>query len=746
MSARKFSVTPSSYFLIAFVAFCGSALAAPPDTADATAEKPRPKIGLALSGGGARGAAHIGVLKVLEENNIPIDYIAGTSMGSIVGGLYATGMSPDEILEGIESIDWEDVFHDFPARQERTFRRKRDDELYLVKAKPGIDKDGLKLPEGVVQGQKINVALRGFTQHVSAVEDFDDFAIPFRAVASDIATGEAVVLGSGSLAPAIRASMSVPAAFAPMTIDGRELVDGGIANNLPVDVVRSMGADIVIAVDISTPLFSEEELDSVLKITVQLTGILTRRNAEEQIASLTDEDVLLVPDLGDITSADFVRAAEAVPTGRAAAEAGIESLRRYSIPEEDYAQYRANLKTFDYTPPVVNFIRFDNKSHLSDSSLAYRVYNSRVGEPFSLDAVEADVGRIYGLELFSTVDYGIVEDEDGQTGLEFRVKERPWGPTYLQVGAEYNSNNEGDNIFNLGGSLLFTGLNASRGELRVGGQIGEEPGLLVDYHQPFGDKAMWFVNANTKIGTRVVTIYDNEDALASYEVDEALIEASVGRELGTWGAVRAGVRYSDGEADVRIGDRDDFPELPFERGEFFVGFFADEFDSYNFPRAGYLGQVEWTASRDSLGADVEFEQISAWGGVAKSWGKHTLIGSVRYNATISGQAPIQSLYRAGGFLALSGYNTNELSGQHYVRAATVYYRSLGNSKFLPLYAGGSLEVGNVFQNRDDIGLSDSIYAGSLFLGADTVIGPVYLAYGNAEGGRSAYYIYLGRSF
>jgi NTE family protein len=705
----------------------------------------RPKIGLALSGGGARGAAHIGVLKVLEENRIPVDYIAGTSMGSIVGGLYATGMSPDEILEAIESIDWDEIFVDSPSREERSFRRKRDDDLYLVKAKPGIDRNGLKFPAGVVQGQKIDLALTRFTRHVAKIDSFDDFAIPYRAVASDIVTGEGVVLDSGNLAHAIRASMSVPGVFAPLEIDGRQLVDGGIANNLPIDVVRSMGADIVIAVDISTPLLTEDQLGSVLNITVQLTGILTRRNAEVQITTLTDSDVLLIPDLGDITSADFTRAAEAIPTGRAAAEDKIESLRRYSVTEDDYAEYRAGLKNFDFMPPVIDFIRVANQSRFEDDMLEYRVYNSKVGETFSVEKAERDVGRIYGLQVFSNVGYNIVE-QGGETGLEFEIKERAWGPTYLQLGVSYDSNNEGDNLFNLGGSLLFTGLNASRGELRVGGQIGEEPGLLVDYHQPFGAKGMWFANARTTIGERVATLYEDDITPATIEVDEALIEASIGREFGTWGEARAGLRYADGDAEVRVGDPVAFPELSFERGEFFARFTVDEVDSFNFPTTGYFAIAEWTGSREGLGADEKFDQLTLSGTVAKSWGKHTLLGSMLYQSTISGEASVQNVFRAGGFLDLSGFNTNELSGQHYVRAATIYYQELGNSAFLPLYLGGSLEVGNVFQDRSDIGLSDSIYAGSLFLGADTLLGPVYLAYGNAEGGNSAYYIYVGRSF
>jgi len=422
MKGSQFARIIYSSFLLAVV--CSPTLAQQTDAVESSDR--RPKIGLALSGGGARGAAHIGVLKVLEENRIPIDYIAGTSMGSIVGGLYATGMSPDEILEAIESIDWDEIFVDSPSRQERSFRRKRDDDLYLVKAKPGIDKNGLKFPAGVVQGQKIDLALTRFTRHVAKIDSFDDFAIPYRAVASDIVTGEGVVLDSGNLAHAIRASMSVPAVFAPIEIDGHQLVDGGIANNLPIDVVRSMGADIVIAVDISTPLLTEDEIGSVLNITVQLTGILTRRNAEQQIATLTDDDVLLIPDLGDITSADFNRAAEAIPTGRAAAEGKIASLRRYSIAEEDYGEYRASLTNFDFTPPVIDFVRLANDSRFNDDTLAYRIHNSRIGEPFSVDAAEKDVGRIYGLQLFSNVGYNIVE-QDGETGLEFDIKGAPLG-------------------------------------------------------------------------------------------------------------------------------------------------------------------------------------------------------------------------------------------------------------------------------------------------------------------------------
>ena len=324
----------------------------------------RPKIGLALSGGGARGAAHIGVLRVLEENNVPIDYIAGTSMGAIVGGLYAAGMTTDEIETGLAAIDWDDIFHDLPPRTERSFRRKRDDDLYLVRAKPGFSDGELKLPRGLIRGQKVDVVFSRLALPVAAIEDFDDLMIPFRAVAADIATGEEVVIDSGNLGMAIRASMSIPAVFTPAEIDGRLLVDGGIVNNLPISVARNMGADIVIAVDISTPLLSQEEIDSVLLITSQLTGLMTRGNVEEQITTLTEKDVFIVPDLGEVSTTDFKEFRKAIPPGRAAAMDKIAELRTLSLPDSDYQAYLASLIHPGTQMPVIDRIRLENNSRV----------------------------------------------------------------------------------------------------------------------------------------------------------------------------------------------------------------------------------------------------------------------------------------------------------------------------------------------------------------------------------------------
>ena len=265
-----------------------------------------------LGGGGARGAAHIGVLQVLEEMRIPVDYVAGTSMGSIVGGLYASGMSTDDIEREVLAMDWDDLFKDNPTRKQRSFRRKSDDRIYAFEAKPGFNDGQIELPLAFIRGQKLDLALNRLMLPIVDVTDFDDLPIPFRAIATDIETGGEVVLGTGSLPKAIRASMAVPAAFDPVEIDGKLLVDGGLANNVPVSVARDMGADIIIAVDVGSGLLKREQITNALAITGQLANFLFLLNTRQQLESLGPKDVLIIPELGDIGGGSFDRAAETI--------------------------------------------------------------------------------------------------------------------------------------------------------------------------------------------------------------------------------------------------------------------------------------------------------------------------------------------------------------------------------------------------------------------------------------------------
>ncbi len=701
------------------------------------------KIGLALSGGGARGAAHVGVLAVLEELGIQVDYVAGTSMGAIVGGLYCSGLSPEEIEEAIGRIDWVDAFTDRPRRENRSFRRKLADESFVVGPKLGFNGGEIQVPLGAKQGQKLGLLLREHLQHVALVSDFDELPIPFRAVAADIVTGERVLLDSGSLPTAIRASMSLPGIFAPVELDGRLLVDGGIASNLPIDVVREMGAEVVIAVDISTRAVAREDLDSALAIVSQLNSLLILRDTERQIRGLRETDVLISPELGDVTNASFDRLAEAVAVGQAAARLQAGELDRFAArggPSARLVEARAGRPAL----PVIDFVRA-----VTDTRLDRRMLESRIrqepGRPLDLDQLLRDLEAIYGLDVFEVVTYRVVE-EGGRTGLLVTGKRRSWGPNYLQFGFGLSAGFDGSNSWNLGVAYTLAELNAWNGEWRNELQVGESSRFVSDFHQPLDWKSRWFVNPSLRWEREKFTLRENGDAKADYTVKSAQAGLSLGRELGTWGELRVGAARSWNSFDTLVGDRSAPVDEP-DGGTAFFRFAWDELDDLDFPTRGVKGSLEYTVSREALGAesDQEFDQWSASLVVARSWGSNTLLGGLDFERTSSGTLPLQDFVDLGGFLRLSGLDDSELRGQHRGLARLIYLRSLQERRWFGTHVGLSIEAGQVWQDAADIG-EDLILGGSVFFGVDSPVGPVYLGVGHAEGGHTSAYFLLGRVF
>ena len=708
----------------------------------------RPKIGLVLSGGGARGGAHLGVIKALEELRVPIDYIAGTSIGAAVGGIYASGLTVPEVEAFLASIDWDAAFGNVTPRRLRSFRRKRDDDLYLVSQKPGLNDGELQLPVGFVQGQVIDMIMSRVVFPVAQIENFDDLAIPFRAVAGDLATGEAVILQSGDLARAIRASMAVPAALSPMVIDGRLLVDGGIVMNLPVEVAQGMGADVVVAVDITDPLSSREEIRSVVQVTEQLTNLLTRTGILRQTTLLTDKDFLLHPEFPEeLSSVSFARINETVQYGYAAVMAQRERFTPYALDAEAYAAYKAAHPDPRATSlPTIDFVRLENDSPIADSVIAARMDDIKIGEPLDFEALDRALNKVYGLDFYQNVRYQLV-DEGDTTGLEVSLTERSWGPNYLQLGVEYSSATDQEALFGLAASYLRTEINDRGAEWRATFSLGDEPAFLTDMYLPFGPKALWFMAPALDFETELLNIYDVDTLVAEAKRRQGLLEIAGGRELVSWGEIRVGLRTGAGDTELRVGDPAFVPTDSFHRGEIFTRFSVDTLDSITFPRSGVFTSAEWlTSNTDSLAAEAEFDQLLVRSTFAKTWGRHTLVSTLRYDATISGQAPISNIFRFGGLFDLSGLGRGQLTGQHVARLGAGYFRRIGDLALFPAFAGFSVEVGNVWQNRSDISLDSSIWGGSLWAGVDTPIGPVYLAYGDTEGGRNAFYVVLGRVF
>ncbi len=402
----------------------------------------RPKIGLVLGGGGARGAAHIGVLKIIERERIPIDYIAGTSMGAIVGALYASGKSPAEIEEIVNSINWLDALNDKGPRNEHSIRSKKNDAEFAISMEVGFNNGKFQLPTGLLQGQRMEILLRRLLIDTSQVRQFDDLPIPFRAVATNLVTMQPVVFDDGDLTIAVRASMSVPGGFEPVRHEGMILVDGGIVNNVPVDVARAMGADVLIVVDVRTPLSAAGDLDSVGAVLNQIINGLMNAETDEEIVTLTSDDIYVLPDLRDLGATDFTHAYSAIGWGEEAALTHLDQLQRLSLSHSDYAAHVAARPAQVKALPTIDEIDINHKSPGTRESVG-KLLAWQEGKILDLNQLEGNISSIYSEGTFSTIQYEMVTDNN-RTKLNIELKDKPWGPTILKAALRVSDNFEGE--------------------------------------------------------------------------------------------------------------------------------------------------------------------------------------------------------------------------------------------------------------------------------------------------------------
>jgi len=707
--------------------------------------EPRPRVGLVLSGGGALGATHIGVLKVLEELNVPVDIITGTSMGSIIGGLYATGLTAEELEGLVTSIDWETAFSDSPAREGLSMRRKQDDYGFLMDLKVGIKDGSPQFPPGLIQGQRLTLMLRALTWRARSITDFDQLPIRYRAVAADLETGKAVVLGKGNLATAMRASMAVPGVFPPVEIDGRLLVDGGVANNLPVDVARAMGAEVLIVVDIPTILKTREEIRSSFDVAGQMLSVLIQQNSLYQMSLMQPQDILIQPDLGTMSAADFLRIRDTIAPGEAAARKQADRLRALAGTPGIYANERAARGREAAQAPVISHIEIVNKTKLSDRRIRGFI-RQKLGEPLDTAQIEEDFTRLYGLGDFEQIDYAIVE-KDGQTGLEVTATEKSWAKDYLRFGLALDDNLEGDGNYSLGLGLNLTALNSFGAEWRTEAAIGYQPRFFTEFYQPLQAEPGFFVAPALSYDRRTVTAGEPDEALAQYRLSTLTGQIFVGRDFGTWATARVGYVFGRGEAERIIGT------LGAKSGEFDIGEFEasvtlDRIDRLNFPRNGYWGRLVYSLSDRDFGASYDYSKINGTVNAAFSRGRLTGIVGVQAGYSLSGDLPLHERFTAGGLFNLSGYVQNSLSGKSLAmgRLVLAYALTEGSPITLdiPVYVGLSGEVAGI--GRDDDLFNDPHFGSSVFLGVDSPLGPLYIAYGIGDGGQRAAYLYLGQPF
>jgi NTE family protein len=744
-----------SFFLLLAGALCSgtdaAAAASPADAGTpACRSRPalpegRPRVGLVLGGGGARGIAHISVLRKLEAMHVPVDCVAGTSMGALVGAMYASGMSVDDIERTVLGLDWPRLFDDSLDRPERSFRRKRDDELVIAAPGVGIGRKGVKIAGGILGGERILLLFEKLVEPVSVIEDFDRLPIPFRAVAADINDGEPVVIQGGDLALAMRASMSLPGVFPPVSIGGRVLVDGGIARNLPIDIGRQMGADIVIAVDVGTPLAHLDSSASALAITSQLSGLMTVGNTRAQVATLTPRDVLITPELGEtVTTASFDKGPEALAIGHVAAEAASARFQALALDQASYRQHVATRTGRRTGPPVIEFVRLDNRSLYRDALILSRV-EVPLGQPLDADALEESMHQVYGMNTLSQSTYEVVE-EDGKAGVVLHVVEKTQGPNYLEVGLSASSDMDGRSDFNFRVGILRSPINDTGGEVRVLAQIGDEPGLLGEYYQPLGARGEWFVGGRAEYDSLKINTFDAAgNRTSEYDAHQLGVTVTGGREFGNYGAALLGLRRYGGDAELSTGVAV-FPDFDYDVGEVFGELTIDRMDSAYLPREGRSLRLRYTRSLERLGADAEFSQLDLDAFNAWKFGKHSVLAGLRYHATVSGIAPLQSLYRLGGFSRLVGYQPNELTGQNYGMVIGGYSYEIGKLLGQEAMAGAMLEYGNAWERRSDMSLDASQLNGSLFLAFDSWIGPILLGTGAREGGEHTVFFEVGHRF
>lgn len=700
----------------------------------------RPRIGLVLGGGGARGIAHVSIIKELERLGVPIDCIAGTSMGSMVGGMYASGMTSGELETMFRTMDWPTVLKDDVPRDERSFRRKQDDLESLAPIKPGVGKGGLKVSSGLIAGENIQLFLERQIGKSAGISDFNKLPIPYRAVATNINTGKAEVLSSGSLALAMRASMSIPGAFNPVTINGNILVDGGLVNQLPIDVVRAMGADIVIAVDVGTPLQTIDSTSSALAIGDQIMSFLTVGNTDEQLKTLSGNDVLIQPNLGnEVTTAAFEKYELALQIGNQAARQASPKLALLANPANASPPQIAVSNKIN----TVGFVELVNDTKYDDRVFTVQL-QGLVGKPLNYDAIEDRMHAIYGQYPLELVTYRVLE-QDGKTGLIVKVTPPAVGTKFGEFGLNFSGNAEGQFLFNFTTGILIAPLNASGGELRTLLTLGDEPRLTSEWYQPFAPASQYFTLLKAGYRDPIITIANSDgDILAGYDNPNVFISAKLGKSYGNWGEFGLAVVLANGELNRSIGSTS-FPEYPYKQREWLFGFKVDTLDSLYLPRSGLLIDFNHATSVDAWGSDDDYKQVNLDVIYARALGKHSGFGGLRWHETYEGTAGFQNWYSLGGVTRFAAYQAEQLHSENYALAYIGYTYELGKVLGRSAVLGGTVEYGKLWSEALGFNISNYQTHGSVYFGFDSWLGTLMVGYGRSTEGDSNLFIELGRT-
>ena len=719
------------------------------------AADPVPKIGLVLGGGGARGVAHIGVLKVLEEMRIPVSCIAGTSMGALVGGAYAAGLSIDDMTNYIQAIDWNAIFTDDPARTEKPFRAKQDDYQNLFRLELGQRGTRLLVPPGSTAGYKFEFLLREMVQQAGNFpdQDFDRLPIPYRAMATNLENGTSKTFRAGDLVKAMRASMSVPGVISPVEIEGTLYVDGGLLQNVPVAAAREACADVVIAVNVGSSLLPRDELNTALGVSLQMVNVLMEQNVRASIASLGADDVLIQPELGDFSSANFAEGLSLVGKGEAAAREQADALRRFSLSESQYREWQDSVRRRLPAVPDVTDVTVATRSERVSPLVIERELaevpgidlRRRPETDFSLENLNDRLEQVYGRGDFERMDYRII-DRQGVRTLEVQGVEKSWGPNYLKFGLGLAADSE-QTRFNVSLSHRATWLNSFGAEWRNDVQFGYRDLVASELFQPLSLRAGAFVAPRLELQDEPIVYYIDGRRIGDYRVRHARAHLDTGAQ-NKYGEFRVGAFAGTLDAEPDFGFVPLAPEFDITQVGYTARFVYDQIDNPRFAREGMLVVLDSFGTVSDWGSDDQYNKTSLLLKGAKRFGPHAVELAGWYGLGIKGDLPAYDPFLLGGFLQGSGYRMDELAGDEVALLRGVYSYELSS---LPapigrgVYFGASLEATRATLGIDTGAPKEFRPSASLFLAADTFLGPAFLGWGQSldDDGEGQLYFMLG---
>ena len=738
----------------------------------ATAPKTRPKICVVLSGGGARGFAHVGMLRYLEEHHIPVDCIAGTSMGAVIGGLYASGMSVDDIEQHVKQINLGQVALDIVDRRKLNQSLREDDTNYPIEAVFGINQNGISLPLGAIQTNQFLQLLHNWTANIPPDISFDQLPIPFRAVATDLETGEMVIFDKGPLHNAIHASMAAPGVFAPVEINGRLLADGGLVRNLPVDVARGMGADIIIASNIGTSLLPRADLKSFFNISQQMLSILTEQNVNTQISSLLPTDILINPDLNEFGFMDFPREAEITAVGYRTTQASSARFKALELDEATYlAQFKARPES-NLSPVQIAFVDVHSTGKIPAEDIR-RELGIPVGGLYDSQTINQQIAPLIETRQFDSVTHTLVR-RGNQYGVEIDAVEKSWGPNFIRLGLEMMTGLNGQGGFELQVGHRLPWLTDSGLEWRNDLEIGNIYGLRSELRQPLWNREGSYLAPFVDLQQKTLNIYsnsNNNNPIADYHMQTVQAGLDLGVPVGHYGELgelRTGLLASHYNLHPQLGALvtplstgnmlvSSLPYVKMTEYAFHAKVSVDQLDTPVFPRDGYLFGAELLAGvnqnetnstvLDTHAALRNFQQLTLNGSLAFSRNEHSVNLSMALGDRLQSGSAIPGVGLAlGGFEHLSAYQPEQFIGNHLFYSNVTYlYRALNYGLFSEAaFLGTSLEMGNAANRRSDFSMVNLKKSVSIFVGATTFMGPVHVGIAVAPAGEFNLFLQLGR--